>query len=299
VQSVTNPISFSIITVARNAAVYIEKCLESVSQQSYSAVEHVVVDGASTDGTQAIVAQHKSRLGACISEPDHGIYDAMNKGLKLAKGDYILFLGADDYLVDANVLTAAAAFIFREQAPDIIYGNLHVRQPGGESTVFRPPPPIEALAFMICGCLPHQATFAHRGVFFDKVGLFDTRYRVHADYDWFLRVLGTGGLTVRHFDRVVGSFFAGGTSSRIEQSQNETYLIQNAFPLFRQPEWVERRLYAFQNQLLACRIQLQVARNGGNMPPGPKLRYLIRRAITPGMWMRLTRFPADQPKHRE
>jgi glycosyltransferase involved in cell wall biosynthesis len=260
-------LGFSIITVSRNAAHHITKCLQSVADQTYEAVEHIVIDGASTDGTQALVARHGKRVTRFVSEPDEGIYDAMNKGLRLSSQDYILFLGADDYLMDGQVIEDVAAFLEREGRPDMIYGSIEVRQTGVPPIIHHPRAPAEALDLMICGCLPHQATFARRDVFFGGVGLFDTRYKVHADYDWFLRVLGTDGLRVRQIDRVVSSYFLGGASSQLETGELEVYDIQNSFPLYRRPAWVERRLKEFQKQLLAYRVQLQTATDNNRNSP--------------------------------
>lgn len=251
-------VSFSIVTVARNAAAHIARCLESVAEQGYAHAEHVVIDGASTDGTPAIVRAHASRLGALVSEPDGGIYDAMNKGIRLAKNDYLLFLGADDHLIDRRVLSDAAAYIGGEGEPDFVYGDLEVRDVVGGRSIFRPPPPEGVLDLMICGCLPHQATFAHKRLF-ERVGGFDTRYKVQSDYDWFLRVLGADGVSKRYFPRVISSFAMGGASSRLRQGQEETYAIQNAFPIYREPVWMEKRLHEFQRQLLAHREQLQTS----------------------------------------
>ena len=252
-------VCFSIITVTRNAARHIGACLDSVAAQTHLKIEHLVIDGASTDGTQDIVAHQIRRPAFLVSEPDCGIYSAMNKGLARATGDYILFLGADDFLFDKAVLADVAAFLTAQGFPDVIYGDIETRAPSGRRGIYRAPRPADALDVMICGCLPHQATFAHRRVFFDRVGLFDTRYRVQADYDWFLRVLGAEGLEIRHMDRIIASFALDGASSQLQRGQGETYAIQNAFPLYRQPEWIERRLFAFQRELLAHRVQLQSA----------------------------------------
>lgn len=271
VQSIT----FSILTVARNAAAHIETCLDSVAAQTHPNVEHVVIDGHSNDGTQAIVERKRTeRLAAFVSEPDAGIYDAMNKALKLAKGDYILFLGADDHLQDAGVVADVAQFLGRGGQIDFLYGDLEVRHENGNRSVFRPPEPEGALDLMICGCLPHQATFAHRRVF-DVIGNFDTRYKVQADYDWFLRVLGDPVLSKRHIPRVISSFAMGGSSSSLRQGQEETYAIQNAFPIYREADWMDKRLREFQRQLLEYRIQLQAA---GGVRPG-LLERATRKAL--------------------
>jgi glycosyltransferase involved in cell wall biosynthesis/GT2 family glycosyltransferase len=257
-------IRFSVITVSRNAAAHIGRCLESVAAQTYPHVEHVIVDGASTDGTQDIVARFTKRNGAFVSEPDGGIYEAMNKGVRLASGDYVLFLGADDYLADARVLADAAAFLERQETPDWIYGDLEVRPPGQAATIFRPPSPPGALEFMVCGCLPHQATFAHKRLF-ARIGGFDERYRVHGDYDWFLRALTSEGVGVRYYNRVIASFALGGSSSQLEKGQAEVYAIQNSLPLYRQPDWMERRLREFQRATLSYRLQVE----SGQVNPSP------------------------------
>ena len=249
------PPRFTIITVSRNAAAHIGACLKSVSRQTYAEVEHVVIDGASTDGTQNVVERLSGRVSVFVSEPDRGIYDAMNKGLSRARGDYILFLGADDYLIDENVLADVAQRL-QEAPADVVYGGLEVRRGDGHISIFHPPPPAEALDFMVCGCLPHQATFAHKSVF-ERIGAFDTRYKIHADYDWFLRMLDAHDLKIRCIDRVVSSFALGGQSSQLRKGQHEVFAIQNAFAPYQTPGWMQRRLAAFQNEALQYRVQAE------------------------------------------
>lgn len=270
-------VTFSIITVTRNAERDIATCIRSVTGQTHPNVEHMIVDGLSTDRTVAIARELLRPGDRLFSEPDDGIYDAMNRGVRRSKGEYILFVGADDYLVDPRVLADAAAFIAREGWPDVFYGDIEVRTDSAPPGVYTPPEPDGALDLMICGCLPHQATFAHRSVFESSVGLFDERYKVQADYDWFLRLLVAPDVRIRRFHRVVTSFFMGGASSRrLQQGQDETYAIQNAFPPYRTPEWMERRLHAFQRELLATRLELQRARSAA-APAAPASR--ARRAL--------------------
>lgn len=274
-------ITFSIITVTKNAARHIVACIDSIAAQTYPHVEHIVIDGVSTDDTVSLARARLRPTGRLISEPDQGIYDAMNRGIARATGDYLLFVGADDYLVDRNVLGDAAEFLAGAGWPDAIYGDIEVRDGPHVRTVFRPPDPDQALDLMICGCLPHQATFAHRSVFESKVGVFNTAYRVQSDYDWFLRLLTAPGVRIARFHRVVASFALGGASSRLQLGQEETYAIQNAFPIYRQPEWIERRLHAFQRELLAVRIQLQNTHSDGTTAAAPmaRLRRTMRRLL--------------------
>src|SRR6185437_9589176 len=177
-------VKFSVITVAKDAAATLEKCIASVEAQRDADFEYIIIDGASMDDTAAIVARHRARVDRFVSEPDRGIYDAMNKALDLARGDFIYFLGADDYLVDEEVLRDVGAFIERAPDCDLLYGGIEVRYPGGHTEPFTPPPPEAALRFLVSGCLPHQASFASRRAF-ALAGRFDERFRIAGDYDWF------------------------------------------------------------------------------------------------------------------
>lgn len=250
-------VRISVVTVTKNAARNLAACIRSVQAQTYPHVEHVVVDGASADRTVAIARAMLRPSDKFLSEPDESLYDAMNRGVALSTGDYILFLGADDLLFDREAMADSAAALIAAGLPDMAYGGIEVRDPRGGRSIFHPPDPEQALEFMICGCLPHQATFAHRRMFTEKVGLFDLRYRVQSDYDWFLRCLNAPNVSIRRFDRVVASFALGGVSSSLERSQPETYEIQNTFPIYGEPEWVEKRLHTFQREVLALRMRVQ------------------------------------------
>jgi glycosyltransferase involved in cell wall biosynthesis len=254
-------IEFSVITVAKNAAATLEKCIASVAAQRYAPLEYILIDGASTDYTAAIVARHNSRVDRFVSEPDGGIYDAMNKGLKLARGKFIYFLGADDYLLDENTLGDVAAFIESVPGCDLVYGGIEVRFPDGRAEIFMPPPAEAALPFLVSGCLPHQASFASRRAF-DLAGAFDDRYRIAGDYDWFLRVVTHPQLVTRRFERTIASYRIDGVSNRLERSQPEVFAIQNALPLFQQPEWLQKRIAIFlRDSLSYSRRSVSLARH--------------------------------------
>lgn len=234
-------VRFSVITVAKNAAATLEQCIASVEAQRYAQIEYIIIDGASTDGTAAIAARHKAHVHRFVSEPDRGIYDAMNKGLRLASAEFVYFLGADDYLVDGNVLQEVAAFIERAPGCDLVYGGIEARHPGGRAEIFMPPPPEAALRFLVSGCLPHQASFASRRAF-ELAGGFNEQYRIAGDYDWFLRVVTHPRLVTRRFERVIASYRLDGISNRLDRSQREAFAIQNSVPVYRQPEWVQHRM---------------------------------------------------------
>jgi len=242
----------SVVTVCFNAATFIEGVLRSVAEQTHGDVEHIVIDGASKDNTLAIVRRfpHVARL---VSEPDRGLYDAMNKGIALATGDYLLFLNADDCFVEKDTLNNVVRAISADSGADVYYGSLQVRSRGSAPFIFVPPAPADAPEFMVTGCLPHQSTLARPAVF-QKTGLFDLRYRFHAEYDWYLKILADNTIDVRRLDLPVGSFLTGGMSSQLAQGQPEVFVIQNASPLYAGHSWDKRRIAILQDAYLRERI---------------------------------------------
>lgn len=244
----------SIVTVSYNAAAEIEPTLKSVAAQTWRDIEYLVIDGASSDGTLDIVNRYRNAVDVLVSEPDSGIYDAMNKALRLATGDAVIFMNAGDYFYSPYVVELAAEFMQAQPETGVFYGGIEVRFTNGTVTEFMPPPESEALEFLICGSLPHQGTFARRSAF-ALTGLFDTRWRSHADYDWFLKAASDRRIGMKRMDLMVASFGLGGTSSQLERGERERHLIQNALPLYRQVEWMQRRIEAYQEQYLGLRLE--------------------------------------------
>ena len=274
----------SVVTVCRNAAATLEACLESVAAQSWPAVEHIVIDGASTDGTAAILARWRDRLAIVVSEPDAGIYDAMNKGLARARGEFIIFINADDTFAGPDALRDAMAEIARAPDGDVYYGSLELRMGDGRRHRHDPPPPEQAAEEMVLGCLPHQATLARRAVF-ARTGPFDLRWRRAADYDWWLKVIADPAIRLRRIRTLVASFALGGASSDLAKGQPEVFAIQNAAALYRSPAWDRRRLEMFQQAYLAARIEaarLNEAQAGGRpLARGEVARRLAHRLPAP------------------
>jgi glycosyltransferase involved in cell wall biosynthesis len=203
----------SIVTVAFNSATTIADTLTSVATQSWSAVEHIVIDGASTDGTLDIVERHGQHLARVVSEPDGGIYDAMNKGIRVATGDIVGFLNADDRYADADVLRSVALTMMDGDL-DAVIGDVAFLDGDDPTRVkrryrsdrFSP----ERLAW---GWMPaHPALFVRRDVF-DRVGPFATDYRIAGDYEWIARAFYRGNLRYRHLPRVVVHMRTGGIST--------------------------------------------------------------------------------------
>ena len=204
----------SIITVCYNSASTIEHCLDSVARQSYPDIEHIVIDGASPDGTAEIIQTHGQRVACLVSEPDQGIYDAMNKGLALACGDVIGILNADDRYADDDALTRVVAQM-TERNLDILYGDVAFFKPEAptklvrrfSSARFRP----ERIAW---GWMPaHPALFIKRAVF-DQIGTYQTDYRIAGDYEWVARAFSRGTWRHAYLPEVLVHMQMGGISTR-------------------------------------------------------------------------------------
>lgn len=250
----------TVVTVAYNAADEIRPTLQSVADQSHDDIEYLIIDGASKDGTLSIVKEFTSIVTRLVSEPDKGIYDAMNKALRLATGEAIIFMNAGDYFYTPGVVATAAAYLEANPSADVIYGAIEVRATTGQTSVFMPPGPEQALEFLVEGSLPHQGTFARRRTF-ARTGPFDLRYRSHADYDWFLKVASDPGLTLERFDAIVASFGLGGTSSQLERGERERHSIQNGLAAFQSRDWLARRVEIYQEIYLRQRVELERLRS--------------------------------------
>jgi glycosyltransferase involved in cell wall biosynthesis len=176
------PNKISVITVVYNNVAEIEGTLCSVLEQSYSAVEYIVIDGGSTDGTVAIIAKYINRLAYFVSEPDNGLYDAMNKGIKASSGEWLLFLNSGDRFFNNDVLKEVFENRHTPNQVDILYGSTVYTYSNG--AVMRKPQPLEVIKQ---GGLPfcHQAAFV-KGSLIREV-LYNTAYKIIADYDFFLK----------------------------------------------------------------------------------------------------------------
>ncbi len=205
--------AISVITVVWNNPQAAE-AVQSILSQSYSGhVESIVIDGASTDGTLEALAPLRSRIAHLVSEPDQGIYDAMNKGLSLANGDVIGLLNADDLYQDTMVL-ARVAKAFRDPTVQIVYGDLvYVRAENPDSVIryWKSGPP-RPERFRWGWMPPHPAFFVRRSVY-ERFGTFDLRYRIASDFEIMLRFLGKCALPCAYIPEVLVRMRAGGASN--------------------------------------------------------------------------------------
>ncbi len=182
---------FSIITVVYNDVKTVERTIKSVLNQNYNDMEYIMIDGGSTDGTVDIIRKYENRISYWVSEPDGGIYDAMNKGIMQSRGEFIYFLGADDFL-EAGELNRVANDIGASCDEKLFcYDVWKVASDGKILNFDEKYIPNNYMFTHIGNQYPHQGLFAHRDLFF-KYGLFSDRYKVLGDYDWLLRIYSKG-----------------------------------------------------------------------------------------------------------
>ena len=179
---------FSVITVCYNAEATLEDTIQSVISQTYHHVEYIIVDGASKDRTMDIVNRYRERISVVVSEPDKGLYDAMNKGIRLATGDYLCFLNAGDSFHEDDTLQQMVHSIHGTQLPDVLYGETELVDHEGHFLRMRrlqAPEHLTWKSFRMGMLVCHQAFFAKR----ELVIPYDLQYRFSADFDWCIKIM--------------------------------------------------------------------------------------------------------------
>ena len=221
---------FSIITITYNAEAFLPRTVESVLSQHYRDIEHIIIDGASTDSTISVAQDYMQRSYAAqnghevriVSEPDNGLYDAMNKGLRQASGDYICFLNAGDFFPNANVLDTIVSRSLtgksRQQLPAVIYGDTDIVDNDGNFLRHRrlaPPRNLTWRSFRKGMLVCHQAFYARLDI--ARTVPYDTRYRYSADVDWCIRVMKEAermGAGLAYVDSVVVNYTQEGQTTK-------------------------------------------------------------------------------------
>ena len=236
-------ITFSIVTITYNADNVLGKTVDSVFSQTYPHVEHVIIDGASTDDTLQVAQDYMQRSYAAsngheiriVSEPDNGLYDAMNKGLRQVSGDYVLFINAGDFFPDSEVLSNIARNVglegvSREKLPVVLYGNTDIVDNDGRFLRHRrlqPPANLSWRSFRHGMLVCHQAFYARLDI--AKTVPYDCRYRFSADVDWCIRIMKEAEirhLPLLNLHLVVANYTEEGQSTiHHRESLNERYQI--------------------------------------------------------------------------
>jgi glycosyltransferase len=204
----------SIITIAYNSGHSISDAINSVLSQTYPDIEYIIVDGKSKDNTVEIVKSYGNRISKFVSEPDKGIYDALNKGVRMATGDVIGFMHSDDLFASNDIITKVAE-IFKSKDVDSIYGDLQYVYKNDTNKVLRY---WKSGKFSVrrlkMGWMPPHPTFYVKKKIYDAYGLFNTDFRIAADYDTMLRFLGKHRISTQYLPEVMVKMRVGGASNR-------------------------------------------------------------------------------------
>lgn len=207
----------SIITINRNNYKGLQKTIESVVTQSCSDFEYIIIDGASTDSSVELIEGYKEHISYWVSEPDHGVYNAMNKGIKIARGEYLLFLNSGDWLYDDKVISD---FMKNDFTEGIVAGNLMNWDDGKESLrVFYQPNELEFKYFYQDTAMAHQATFIKKELF-SKFGLYNENHLYVSDWEFFIVALVINNCSYSYFDRTISYYDLSGMSAQ-EGSQKK------------------------------------------------------------------------------
>ncbi len=201
----------TIITATFNSAANIAQCLQSVNSQTYADIEHIIVDGASTDETLEIIKTTPNRVTEIISEPDKGIYDALNKGIQKATGDVIGFLHSDDRLASTAILQIIAE-TFQKTAADGIYGNLVFVNSDDKVVRTWISEPFDKNEVRFGWMPPHPTLYLKKEIY-KKKGMFDTGFSIAGDYEFMLRVMQEPRFRLEYIPEVITRMGVGGAST--------------------------------------------------------------------------------------
>lgn len=203
---------FSVITVSFNSSATIRNTINSVLLQTYPNLEYIIIDGASSDGTQAIVRSFGNKISKFISEPDQGIYDAINKGISLASGDIIGILNSDDVFYNNTVIEKVAK-VFKSQNPDAIYGDVQFVDDKGSVARYYSSKRFSPRKFRY-GFMPAHPSFYAKRELFEKFGYYKTDYEIAADYELLIRFLYVHKIKTRYLEMPFVSMLKGGISNK-------------------------------------------------------------------------------------
>jgi glycosyltransferase involved in cell wall biosynthesis len=243
---VEDSVKLSVVTVCLNAHETIAEAMESVQSQEYPDVEHIVIDGASNDGTLEILEKYRDGISTLISEHDSGLYFAMNKGIDVATGDYLGFLNSDDVYSHLHALESLAQALADSQAEaahsDLVYVDRN--DPNRVVRYWNSSPYVPGMFER--GWHPAHPTLFVKTNLLRELGGFDTRYRYHADFDLMVRLFVDRKISSVYIPKVLVRMRTGGQSTRslrnIYRGNRESWEIARRFGVARTPFWIARKL---------------------------------------------------------
>jgi glycosyltransferase involved in cell wall biosynthesis len=220
----------SIITVNYNNLEGLKKTVESVKNQIFQDFEYLVIDGGSTDGSLEFLEKNSAFFDYLVSEPDTGVYQAMNKGIGKATGEYLLFLNSGDHFFNTNVLDQNQQIL---KDIDIIYFDLQVVE--GDKTFIKEYPDTLSFSYFVNDTLPHPTTFIRKDVFF-KTNFYKEDFKIVSDWKFFIDAICKYNVTYKHISKPVSTFYIGGMSSskenRIVKQNEKKEILRNEYSAY-------------------------------------------------------------------
>jgi glycosyltransferase involved in cell wall biosynthesis len=252
----------SVITINLNNALGLDRTIASVVSQSYTDYEYIVVDGASTDESKDVIECNGNDINNWVSESDDGIYDAMNKGIRMSHGEYLLFLNSGDTLYSEDSLTLAALNF--NGKTEIYYGNLVFKEKDKE-TLFEYPEKLK-FSFVYKNSLPHPASFIKRELF-GANNLYNEKLKLVSDWEFFMKAIFIKNASYKHIDLIISNFDTGGFSNDPkykEQMEKERGIVMKAdFPLlYNDMLELESQRKLLDRKDIKMLLQLQLSKTG-------------------------------------
>ena len=222
----------SIITINYNDEIGLKKTFDSVFSQDNRDFEYIVIDGASTDGSKELITENSDKINYWISEPDKGIYNAMNKGIKAASGKFLLFLNSGDVLYNNNVIEEIIPFLKSEK--DIYYGNL-MYNTNSINTLLATPPSKLSFSFFLDFSLPHPASFIKKSLF-ESNFYYNENLKIVSDWEFFIYTICKKNVSYKYIDKIISNFDDAGISSNSDNREKmlneKKQVLEKYFPLF-------------------------------------------------------------------
>jgi len=240
----------SIITINFNNASGLRKTIESIVSQTFTDYEYIVIDGASTDGSVDVIKHYADKITYWVSEPDKGIYNAMNKGILKANGEYCLFLNSGDWLVDNRVL---ADFIIENFDEDIVSGNTYLWNNTVLELCKSISPNELTYDFLLDLVIIHQSTFIKK-ILFDKYGLYNEQLKIVSDWEFFIKALIVNNCTYINYDRLISYYDLNGISAQErwleKQHQEREIVFKNLIPRVNKSYFALRKEIENKNKII-------------------------------------------------